>query len=205
MRERDITLMDAFLDTGIWQISDLETLNIVRRYKCVYSKSDITQPDGRTVLPSMMSNDPGNSDWTFPEEKPTGTQLRLWCDAIQHLTSAELVLPRSIGRYINPPHKKTGWYLSSNSSYLYKKSENGTFDTFQIAPEAQSSRRLQFVGCTPSSVPPLDIDNSKYASVKVNRSTKIVSVLTSMSVFVKPTQVRRPIPDILRSWHNPGL
>ena len=26
-----------------------------------------------------------------------------------------------------------------------------------------------------------------------------------MSVFVKPTQVRRPIPDILRSWHNPGL
>ena len=29
MRERDITLMDAFLDTGIWQISDLETLNIL--------------------------------------------------------------------------------------------------------------------------------------------------------------------------------
>ena len=77
MRERDITLMDAFFDTGIWQISDLETLNIVRRYKCVYSKSDITQPDGRTVLSSMMSNDPGNSNWTFPEEKPTGKQLQL--------------------------------------------------------------------------------------------------------------------------------
>ena len=105
----------------------------------MYSKSDITQPDGRTVLQCMMSKDPGNSDWTFPEEKPTGKQLQLWCNAIQHLTSAELVLPRSIGQYINPPHKKTGWYLSSNNSYLYKKCKNGAFDTFRIALEAQSS------------------------------------------------------------------
>ena len=50
MRERDITLMDAFIETGIWQIHELKILNIVRRFKCVYSKSDILQPDGRTVL-----------------------------------------------------------------------------------------------------------------------------------------------------------
>ena len=62
MKERDITLMDAFLDTGIWQIGDLINLNTVRRYKCAYSKSDILQPDGRTILPSMMDNSPGNSE-----------------------------------------------------------------------------------------------------------------------------------------------
>ena len=46
-----------------------------------------------------MSKDPGVSDWTFPAEKPTRKQLELWCDALQDLTSAELVLYRSIGPY----------------------------------------------------------------------------------------------------------
>ena len=41
MRERDIALMDAFLDTRIWQIGNLINLNTVRRYKCAYSNSDI--------------------------------------------------------------------------------------------------------------------------------------------------------------------
>ena len=53
--------------------------------------------------------------------------------------------------------------------------------------------------------PPLGMDNYKYASIEVNQSAGTVSVLTSMSVFQRPTQARRPIPDILRSWHNPGL
>ena len=62
MREQDIALMDAFIDTGIWQIEDLKILNRVRRFKCVFSRSDILQPDGRTVLPSMMDKSQGTSD-----------------------------------------------------------------------------------------------------------------------------------------------
>ena len=84
--------MDAFLDTGIWQIDNLINLNTVRRYKCVYSKSDTLQPDGRTVLPSIMDKQPGNSEWTFPREKPTKKQLDLWRNALQHLTSPKLQL-----------------------------------------------------------------------------------------------------------------
>ena len=62
--------MDAFIETGIWQIEQLERLNIVRRYKKVFSKSDILELDGQTVLSSMMDKFEGTSTWTFPTEKP---------------------------------------------------------------------------------------------------------------------------------------
>lgn len=167
MRERNIALMDAFLDTGIYQIGDLEALNTVRRFKGVYSKSDILQPDGRTVLPSMMNIYSGSSDWTFPNEKPTRKQLELWCTTLQHLTSPELQLPRSVGQYIHTPHKKMGCYLSTTNTYLYKKCKNGAFDTFRHAPDSRSSCCPKYVGCIPSFIPPLDPANHKYASVEV--------------------------------------
>ena len=197
--------MDAFLDTGIWQMGDLIILNRVRRYKYVFSKSDILQPDGRTVLPSMMDKTPGNSEWTFPKEKPTQKQLNLWYAALQHLTSTDLQLCRPMGNYINPPHKKTGWYLSNSNTYLYNKCENGAFDTFRRAPDSRSSRRPKYVGCIPSSIPPLNPTHHKYAAVKVNSSAGTVSILSSGQAFQPTVQVKRPVPDILRSWPNPGL
>ena len=110
MRERDTSLMDAFIETGIWQIEQLERLNIVRRYKKVFSKSNILESDGQTVLPSMMDKSEGTSAWTFPKEKPRRTDLELWQSALYHLTSTTLTLMRPLGRYINPPHKTSGWY-----------------------------------------------------------------------------------------------
>ena len=205
MRERDTTLIDAFLDTGIWQIGDLKDLNTVRRYKCVYSKSDLFQPDGQTILPSMMNKLPGSSDWTFPREKPTKDQFTLWCNALQHLTSPELRLRRSLGNYINPPHKSTGWYLSNSKKYLYKKCDNDTFETHRIALDSRGSRRPKYVRCISSSIPPLDPNNHKYAAVEVNSRARTFSVLSSSQAFRPPTPQRRPIPDILRSWTNPGL
>ena len=70
MRERDISLMDAFIETGIWQIGQLEIMNPVRRYKKVFSKSDILESDRRIVLSSMMDKFEGKSTWVFPKEKP---------------------------------------------------------------------------------------------------------------------------------------
>ena len=128
MREGDITLMDAFIDTGIWQIGQLKILNCVRRFKCVYSKSDILQPDGRTVMSEMMDKSEGSSDWTFPKEKPRGKDFELWQTALQHLTSPTLTLYRSVGRYIHEPHKKTGWYLKFLKFYTVITS---TLDVFR--------------------------------------------------------------------------
>ena len=176
MRERDIALIDSFIDTGIWQIADLKILNRVRRFKCVFSRSDILQPDGRTVLPSMMDNSQGKSDWTFPIEQPTRENFQLWCTALQHLTSTELTLPRSVGPYINEPHKKTGWYLSSNNQFLYQKCDNGTYKTFRRDSRSRASCRPKYVGCIPSYVPSLDPENHKYASVKSNSIARIVAV-----------------------------
>ena len=196
--------MDSFIDTSIWQIAQLEILNRVRRYKCVFFKSDILQPDGRTVLPSMMDKSQGTSNWTFPREKPTGKDIELWQGALQHLTSENLILQQSMGPYINKPHKLTGWYLSSNSLYLYKKSENGTYDTYRASTRSRSSCRQKYVGCVPSYIPPLDPNNHKHAFVKVNSRARTVSVVSSAPMYQPPVNVRRPIPEILRSWPNPG-
>ena len=67
MKEQDSVLMNAFIDTGIWQIGQLEILNIVRRFKKVYFKSDILDSDGKTVLNCMMENSEGTSSWEFLE------------------------------------------------------------------------------------------------------------------------------------------
>ena len=186
-REREMSLIDAFLNTGTWQIGDLKDLNTVRRYKCVYSKSDLFQPDGQTILPSIMDKLPGSSDWTFPHEKPTKNQFELWCTALQHLSSPKLQLQRSIGHYINAPHKKTGWYLSNSNRYLYKTLDNGTFETHRIAPDACKSWRPKYVRCIPSSIPPLDPSTCKYAAVKVKSSARTVSILSSSWAFCPPT------------------
>ena len=47
--------------------------------------------------------------------------------------------------------------------------------------------------------------NHKYAAVKTNSRARTVAVLSSFPKYKSPTQARRPIPDILRSWPNPGL
>ena len=90
-------------------------------------------------------------------------------------------------------------------TYLYKKCENGAFETFRRAPESRSSRRPKYVGCIPSYTPPLDPINHKYAAVDVNSRAGTVSILSSCRAFQPPVQARRPVPDILRSWLNPGL
>ena len=92
MRERDTSLKDAFIETGIWQIGQLEDLNRVRRYKKVFSKSDILESDGQTVLPSMMDKSEGKSKWVFPKEKPRRKDFELWQSALYHLTSTTLIL-----------------------------------------------------------------------------------------------------------------
>ena len=53
MKEQDSALMNAFIDTGIWQIGQLEILNIVRRFKKVYFKSNILDSDGKTVFSTV--------------------------------------------------------------------------------------------------------------------------------------------------------
>ena len=155
MRERDTSLMDAFIETGIWQIDQLERLNIVRRYKKVFSKSDILESDGQTVLSSMMDNSEGTSTWTFPKEKPRRKDLELWQSALYHLTSTTLTLMRPLGRYINPPHKTSGWYQSLDRQYLYRRCKNGLFDAFRKSPDARSSRISKYRPCANSYSPPL--------------------------------------------------
>ena len=100
----------------------------------------------------------------LPKRESHSKQLDLWYAALQHLTSTELQLCRPMGRYINSTHKKTCWYPSNSNSYLYKKCENGAFETYRRAPHSQSSCRPKYVGCIPSSIPPLNPMNHKYAA-----------------------------------------
>ena len=205
MRERDTSLMDAFIETGIWQIEQLERLNIVRRYKKVFSKSDILESDGQTVLSSMMDKFEGTSTWVFPKEKPRRTDLELWQSALYHLTSTTLTLMRPLGRYINPPHKTSGWYQSLDRQYLYRRCENGLFDAYRKSPDARLTRILKYRPCANSFSPPLILPYARYVTVGTTPHTDEVEVTSSADCIQPPPEEDRSIPDILRSQDNPDL
>ena len=190
MRERDTSLMDAFIETGIWQIGQLEELNRVRRYKKVFSKSDILESDGQTVLPSMMDRSEGKSKWEFPKEKPRRKDFELWQSAIYHLTSTTLILHRPLGRYIHPPHKTSDWYQSPDRRYLYHRCDNGLFDAYRQSPDARSSRTAKYRPCANSYSPPLILPYASYATVVPIPHSAEVKV-TSSAECIQPPHKRR--------------
>ena len=129
--------------------------------------------------------------------KATGEDFEIWQTALQHLTSPTLTLYRSVGRYIHEPHNKTGWYLSNTRAHLYKLSDNGTFQTYRPSPASRSTRRLEYIRCSNSFCPPLDLETAKYAYVKLKSNR--ASVVSYTDVVCPSIPIRRPIPDILWS------
>ena len=89
----------------------------MRRYKCVYTVTCTLECDDWMVMPSMMDNSEGTSEWTFPKEKPRRKDFDLWRTALLHVT---LSIQTSLGPYIQHAHKNAGWCTSSDNLYLYK-------------------------------------------------------------------------------------
>ena len=169
MRERDKPIMNVFRESRIWQMEQLLVLQCVRRHKNVYVFSYALECDNRTVMSSIMDDSEGTSEWTFPKEKPWKKVFELWRTALQNATSNSLTIQSTLGPYIRQPCNNVGWYISSDNLCLYKKNCNGTFDSFRKSPNAQQTKRIEYIMCAISYSPPLDIKISKYASVTIQK------------------------------------
>jgi hypothetical protein len=110
LREQDRTLMNAVLDTRIFDWQEQETLNWHRLFKKVHSIGDVCN-DGQTINPTMLTQEAGQSSRDFPLQVPTGPDNKLWLKMINSLTQVGHRVLRPLGRYIGAPHRPDVWFL----------------------------------------------------------------------------------------------
>ena len=75
--EGNRAIMDVLIDSNLFSVSELTTLQCVRRHKKVHYLSDILCADGRSVLRDMISNAIVSSSRTFSLKKPTHRNFEL--------------------------------------------------------------------------------------------------------------------------------
>jgi hypothetical protein len=85
IRNNDVSLMSEFYRIG-YKGKQLESLNIVRRYRNLFHLSDISMCDGRSLDPFVVSDLAERSILlTFPRKEPTRSDFALWKAAITTL------------------------------------------------------------------------------------------------------------------------
>ena len=82
--------------------------------------SDVISCDGKTVEPSIMTNDPRKSNkHKFPQEYPTKKDYAMWRRGIEYVTSSTLQLQHSLGKYTKETHRKMRLSISNDCTKLY--------------------------------------------------------------------------------------
>ncbi len=130
LREQDRTLMDAVLDTGIFDRREQETLNWYRHFKGVHSIGDMVCSNGLTIDPTMFTREAGQSSRDFPLQVWTGLDHKLWLKMIHSLIQAGHRLLHPLGRYIGAPHRPDEWFLCEKSCSLFLKVDLGGHDVY---------------------------------------------------------------------------
>ena len=132
IQENDSSLMTEFFRIG-YRNKQLESLNIVRRYRNLFHLSDISKCDGKSLDTFVLSDMAETSEqYTFPREEPATMDFTLWNEAINLLCSGSIILPRALGAFPVPPHLPMEWHTDSNSSILYYTGGEDTTDSYQV-------------------------------------------------------------------------
>ena len=185
--------MDVLVDSNLFFVPELMTLQCVRRHKKVHFLSDILCADGRSVRRDMVSDTLVSSLRTFSLEKPTGRNFELWVYAIRSLTSSHLALERPLGNYLCKPHNTGDWYASADSSTLVRRLPNGFFESYSPSSSKRSSRTpCYFLVDRSSSCPGLE--DMDYATVYPAKSGNHVSLHSTA-----------PRPSVLQSSELPSV
>ena len=72
-------LLTGAIATGPFNEQEKASFNRCKNHKCVVHASDVISCDGKTVEPSVMTNDPGESNkHKFPQEHPTKKDYKIW-------------------------------------------------------------------------------------------------------------------------------
>ena len=134
IREGDKALMSEFFRQG-YRANELVALNTVRCCRNLIHISDIVKCNGRTLDEFVVSKTTEEStQYIFPREEPTGSDYRLWKEAINSLFHGTATLPYTLGGFCCPPHLPWIWFTTTTifSEELYRVGENSLIPSYDI-------------------------------------------------------------------------
>ena len=83
IKENDF-LLTGLIATGPFTEEEKASFNRCKNHKCVVHASAVISCDGKTVEPSVLTNDPGESNkHKFPQEYPTKKDYKIWRRGIE--------------------------------------------------------------------------------------------------------------------------
>ena len=146
IRENDKCFMDAAVETGLFDITELVSLGVCRKYKGVHMLSCLVTCDGREVRKDMLDDGDVPSARHFPHERPTPTMLEQWNRAIETIASekrnGKMCLPNPLGKFLLPSLRQDGWYASQDETTLYHDQNQNEYVVF-VRLERHERRMLR--------------------------------------------------------------
>lgn len=201
IRQGDKTLMDLFCDSEIFNIAELRVLQRYRHYKKARYVSDIVACDGITILPSALTHSEGISKLTYPHERPTKGDHKLWVSALKAISSPRLVLGNRLGKFLRPPPHLDEWYYDSLQDVLYNSINTVTIRYIKIdgGTTRSSSNRYKYQL-------PVESTPSDLLLATVVRDDNNPSVVRLHSTALPPTKDEvSGFWNVLASYNNDSL
>ena len=90
----------------------------------------------------MLTSCEGHSSGEFSIERPTPSDIALWCTALKSLTSITYTLPSPLGPFLQMPSTTTSWQISADHTRLYRLLPNGSADEY--VPHGRPTRQQKF-------------------------------------------------------------
>ena len=103
----------------------------MKKSKKVLHVSDIVKCDGETIDKGLLGNSVGGeSTHTFPLEKPTRADVRLWDEAITRIYLPTFKLAWALGPYLRLGHQYQHWSRSEDGLCLYYRDEGSPVEEY---------------------------------------------------------------------------
>jgi hypothetical protein len=193
-QEGDQFLMQVFIKVG-YSGATLQQLNQVRIVLQVLFVSNVLTASGGKLSSEILLRRPEGEAWSnmrWPVERPTGSDMRLWNNAIQSICPSRSSTP-NVGAFIHDTHRIRWWYWNeTDSSIHHMRFDNTTEDIY-------------VVGCKPNQ---FSYSHSQACS-KHNAISSVQPTLEGDHFCLLSTTViapQAPLPctfvEVLESWGN---
>ena len=112
--------MGSFIQAG-YLGEHLVRLNWVQKHKKLLHLSDIIKCDGISAEDRFLGDAVGVSPKHNISllEQPTRADFTLWDEAVQDISSTELILPTCLKRYSRKGYLHSHWFLSEDKTRLF--------------------------------------------------------------------------------------
>ena len=128
-RTNDLALMDAVVDSNLFNRQEIEKINHCRLYLQVFFLSDIVSGNGQYIIPELVRGErfhQWNSKWQWPRQpRPPKSSWSLWDIAITEVwaksESTQLQIP--LGNWIHSTHMRYQYKIDHNKRILYENNQ----------------------------------------------------------------------------------